>query len=46
MAARARRPLLLGANRTSYCGAYWGAGFHEDGVESAFAAVRALEETA
>lgn len=46
MAARARRPRLLGANRTSYCGAYWGAGFHEDGVESAFAAVQALEATA
>jgi predicted NAD/FAD-binding protein len=24
-------------NRTSYCGAYWGNGFHEDGVNSALA---------
>lgn len=46
MAARARRPRLLGTNRTSYCGAYWGAGFHEDGVESAFTAVQALEASA
>lgn len=26
-----------GAHRTSYCGAYWGWGFHEDGVKSALA---------
>lgn len=26
---------VLTANRTSFCGAYWGNGFHEDGVVSA-----------
>jgi predicted NAD/FAD-binding protein len=26
------------ANRTHYCGAYWGWGFHEDGVNSALRA--------
>jgi len=26
---------LIRANRTSFCGAYWGWGFHEDGVRSA-----------
>jgi predicted NAD/FAD-binding protein len=26
---------ISGVNRTHYCGAYWGNGFHEDGVNSA-----------
>ena len=36
---RAQRRLaeISGRNRTSYCGAYWGWGFHEDGVVSALA---------
>jgi hypothetical protein len=34
-AAQARHRELIDANRTSYCGAYWGYGFHEDGVASA-----------
>ncbi|MHC4472243.1 MAG: NAD(P)/FAD-dependent oxidoreductase [Planctomycetota bacterium] len=34
-AARTRRGELIDANRTSFCGAYWGYGFHEDGVRSA-----------
>ncbi len=34
-AAQARHAELLFANRTSYCGAYWRNGFHEDGVVSA-----------
>ncbi len=35
--AQARHAELIGANRSSYCGAYWGYGFHEDGVKSALA---------
>lgn len=31
---------LIRSNRTSYCGAYWGNGFHEDGVNSALAVCR------
>ena len=26
---------ISGQNRTHFCGAYWGWGFHEDGVASA-----------
>ena len=37
--ARGRRRQISGVNRTAYCGAYWGFGFHEDGVQSALAAV-------
>jgi predicted NAD/FAD-binding protein len=33
--AQERHQSVLGANRTYYCGAYWGYGFHEDGVDSA-----------
>jgi len=43
-AAQARHSELLGANRTSYCGAYWRNGFHEDGVVSALAVVNAIHE--
>ena len=43
-AAQARHPELIRANRTSYCGAYWGYGFHEDGVNSALAVGRAFGE--
>ena len=35
VAAQARHRELLGPRRTSYCGAYWRNGFHEDGVVSA-----------
>ena len=31
---------ISGVNRTHYCGAYWGNGFHEDGVNSALAVCR------
>ena len=43
VAAQARHPELLGHRRTSYCGAYWRNGFHEDGVVSALAACRGFE---
>ncbi len=35
IAAQERWPVISGVRRTSYCGAYWGFGFHEDGVASA-----------
>lgn len=34
-AAQRRRAEISGVRRTHYCGAYWGNGFHEDGVNSA-----------
>jgi predicted NAD/FAD-binding protein len=37
VSAQARRFEISGRNRTHYCGAYWGWGFHEDGVVSALA---------
>ncbi len=42
VAAQARRGEISGANRTWYCGAYWGNGFHEDGVRSAVEVGRAF----
>ena len=38
IAAQARHGEISGVNRTHYCGAYWGWGFHEDGVKSALRA--------
>jgi predicted NAD/FAD-binding protein len=35
MAAQRRRVEIDGVDRIHYCGAYWGWGFHEDGVVSA-----------
>ena len=35
--AQKRRLEINGVNRTYFCGAYWGYGFHEDGVKSALA---------
>lgn len=43
-AAQARHHELLTANRTSFCGAYWGNGFHEDGVVSALSVVEAVSK--
>jgi len=36
-AAQQRWAEVNGVNRTWFCGAYWGYGFHEDGVKSALA---------
>lgn len=35
---------INGVNRTYFCGAYWGYGFHEDGVNSALAVCRHFGE--
>jgi predicted NAD/FAD-binding protein len=40
--AQAEHAAVSGANRTHYCGAYWGWGFHEDGVDSALRACAPL----
>jgi predicted NAD/FAD-binding protein len=36
---------INGVNNTCFCGAYWGSGFHEDGVVSALAVCREFGET-
>jgi predicted NAD/FAD-binding protein len=35
MAAQKRHGEISGSGQTHFCGAYWGSGFHEDGVRSA-----------
>ena len=35
--AKASHKIISGQNRTHFCGAYWGYGFHEDGVKSGLA---------
>ena len=42
VAAQARHAEVSGADRIHFCGAYWGHGFHEDGVVSALAVARKL----
>ena len=44
--AQRRRPAISGIRRTWYCGAYWGYGFHEDGVRSAVEVCRDIWGTA
>jgi uncharacterized protein len=39
VAAQARQSEINGADRAYFCGAYWGFGFHEDGVVSALNAL-------
>ena len=39
----AHRREFIARDRTSFCGAYWGYGFHEDGVRSAVEVCRALD---
>ncbi len=40
LAAQRRHAEIDGVGGVHYCGAYWGYGFHEDGVDSALAVVR------
>ena len=43
MAAQHRWGEIAGRRRTHFCGAYWGWGFHEDGVVSGIRAARDLQ---
>jgi predicted NAD/FAD-binding protein len=40
--AQERHSEISGRYHTHYCGAYWGNGFHEDGVASAYRAALAI----
>jgi len=42
--AQAQKDKISGVNRTFYAGAYWGNGFHEDGVKSAHDAVNTFRK--
>jgi predicted NAD/FAD-binding protein len=44
IAAQKRHEELNGVQRTWFCGAYWGHGFHEDGVQSARVLCRRLAD--
>jgi predicted NAD/FAD-binding protein len=46
VAARARKPEIQGRRRTWFAGAYWGWGFHEDGMRSAQDVVDAFAQRA
>jgi len=45
MAAQRRHDEISGVSGVSYAGAYWGYGFHEDGVKSAVKVARSLGST-
>lgn len=42
--AQQRWSEIAGQRRTWYCGAYWGSGFHEDGVNSALKVVESITQ--
>jgi predicted NAD/FAD-binding protein len=44
IAAQKLHSAVSGCRRIHYCGAWWGYGFHEDGVKSAIAACASLRE--
>jgi len=46
VSAQSMHAEISGVNRTHYCGAYWGNGFHEDGVVSALRVVKILDPSA
>lgn len=46
MAAQKLHEAIDGHRRTHYCGAWWGWGFHEDGVRSALAVCDRIERSA
>jgi predicted NAD/FAD-binding protein len=46
VAAQARHAEINGTHRTWFAGAYWGHGFHEDGVVSALRALEHFRERA
>ena len=43
--AQKRHGEINGVNRTYYCGAYWGFGFHEDGVRSGLSVTQMFGKT-
>ena len=45
ISAQGRRDEIQGVDGTYFAGAYWGYGFHEDGVNSGLDVVRAIEGT-
>lgn len=45
IAAQRRHGEISGQQRTHFCGAYWGNGFHEDGVNSALAVAKYFGKT-
>jgi predicted NAD/FAD-binding protein len=45
LTARRKQHEVNGINRTYFCGAYWGYGFHEDGVNSALAVCKHFGKT-
>lgn len=45
IAAQKRQHEINGVNRSFFCGAYWGNGFHEDGVVSAIQALEHFKNT-
>ena len=44
IAAQSKYHQISGVNRTGYAGAYWGNGFHEDGIRSAYNAISQLDK--
>jgi predicted NAD/FAD-binding protein len=45
LVAQGKQRDINGMNRTYFCGAYWGYGFHEDGVKSALAVCERFGKT-